>query len=194
MPYWIYSSDEVEKLRLTKAEYRIMGYIGYRAGPPRYVCFANVAKIAYDTKTHPVYVRHVIRHLEHRGLVIKTERPGRTNELRLVDKIQWMAAHPHGDADKVHVRYEETRDESAKRIMWETLWTICPDAPKSRYEKLYKEDPTLFESVLADVKERVERERDPRRSAESIGPIKNVWGLFQYTWDSWKRTNDKRKR
>lgn len=192
LPYWAIVTNEFNDLGLTKAEFRVMSYIACVAGPPRYVCFAKVETIARETRTNPVYVRWIIRHLVHRRLVEKMQRPGKTCELRLADKLKWLAMHGQ-DADQVHAPYEESKDEAMEKIVWERLWTICPGAPKARYEKLYKEDPNLFEAVLADVEHRVKRAKDPRLAADRLRPVDNVWGLFQFTWDSWKRQNRKRK-
>ena len=184
LQYWAIISNELDDLGLTKAEFRIFCHICRRAGPPRFVCNAGNRSIARITRTHPDYVRWVVRHLVQRRLLVRVPRPGRTTELHPADKFAWLNKHGT-DADKVNTAYEETAGESVYNILWSRLWTVMPGAKKARYEKRMKENPILFESVLAEVEDRVKRGKTA--SADSLSPIRDAVGLFEYTWSSFSK-------
>lgn len=189
-PFWCINTPELDELGLTKAEFRIFQHISRRAGPPHWICYAGIKSMARITRTHPDYVRWVIRHLIQRKLVLRVKRPGQSSHLRVADKMAWLAKHGM-DADQVSTAYEETAAESAVQELWGRLWKLIPTAPKIRYERRMKENRHLFESVLADVEERVKRGASPRYSADRLGAVKDVVGLFEFTWTKFSEANKK---
>lgn len=187
LAYWAIITPELDDLGLTKAEFRIFCHILRRAGPPRYVCYAGIRKIAEITRTHPVYVKWVIRHLVHRKLILRTKRPGQTSELRPAEKFSWLNAR---EVDRTFFGYEERPQEAAENILWQRLWNIIPDAKKIRYEKRMREHPRIFESVLADVEERVKRgSSSSRYYSDRLPAVRDTTGLFEFTWKKFMEAN-----
>jgi hypothetical protein len=188
LPYWANVSSEMDDLGLTKAEFRILSHILRRAGKDS-VCDASVRTMARVTRTHPVYVRWIIRHLLKRKLIIRTIRPGRVNILEPAPKFEWLAVYgPNAIARPRD--YEETADEATAHVLWARLWEIMPGAPKARFDKNMKEDRHLFERVLADVEDRVKRGKGNR--ADSLPPVRDVTALWNFTWTEFKKANPKR--
>ena len=184
LPYWAIISKEYRDLGLTKSEFAVFGNIISRAGWNKKhrcvgVCRAGTRRIADDTHTRPDYVRWVVRHLLFEGLLTRVVNPGRASELRPVDKIAWLAQHPHGRAHQVK-GYEETADESRLTILWHRLWILLPTAKKIRYERRMKEDALLFESCIIELEDAVLREEHQART--SRGQIKDRVALFEFFW------------
>jgi len=181
-------SKEFDELGLTKAEFRIFCHISRRAGPPDFLCHAGIKSMARITRTHPDYVRWIIRHLIGRKLILRIKRPGQSSHLRLCDKFSWLAKYGT-DADKVDTSYEETAGESAVAILWGRLHAVLPTAPRVRYEKRMKEHRHLFESVLAEVEHRVKRGQSGRYSSDKLDLVKDPAGLFEFTWKQFSEAN-----
>lgn len=188
LPYWGIISQDLDELGLTKSEFRIFAHVLRRAGPPRYVCNAGNRSISRITRTHPDYVRWVIRHLVKRKLLLRVVRPGQSTELRPCDKFAWLERHCR-DADAVDTSYEETAGESQTQILWSRLWALVPGAPKARYERKMKDHPSVFESVLAEMENRVARGSNPRFSADRLAPVRDTAGLFEFTWKKYLEAN-----
>jgi hypothetical protein len=190
LPYWAVITRELDELGLTKAEFRIVCHIARRQGKNG-VCNAGIESIARWTRTHPVYVRWVLRHLIQRKLVIRTCRAGRTNYLRLADKFEWLNRYGP-DADQVKTRYEETAGLAQKQVLWARVWETIPNAPKSLFEARMKEDPQLFEAALDEVENRVKRGN--MKGPDRLSNITNPLGYFHYIWETWKSANGRAKK
>src|ERR1700678_3320543 len=188
VPWWGLVSRELDDLGLTKAEVRIFCHILRRAGYEK--CTAGNRSIARVTRTHPVYVRWIIRHLLKRKLIIRIVRPGRTNQLEPHPKYEWLARYG-GDADSPSQPYEETKDEAANHVLWSRVWTVMPGAPKAPFEKRMKENRRLFESVLAEVEDRIKRGNS--KYGDSLSRVRNPVGYFNDTWERWFKANPKKE-
>lgn len=152
-------------------------------------CDAGVKSIGRITRTHPVYVRWVIRHLIQRKLVVRLIRPGRTSVLEPALKYQWLAKNGP-DADQPSEAYEETADEASEHVLWARLWVCIPQAPRAPFAKQMKEDRWLFERVLAETEDRIKRGRS--KGSDSLGPLVNPRGYWNYTWEQFKKANTKK--
>lgn len=199
-PYWGTISRELnEKLRLTKAEFRILFYIVGRAGKDS-ACICGVKRIAYETRTHPVYVRWIVRHLLQRKLIKRICRPGSTNELRPAGKAEWLLRFgqydEHGewsykdDGAQPEFTYEETASESHIKILWDRAFAAIPNAPKALFDKRMKDEPELFERVLAEVEDRAKRGR--MAGADRLPKLEDPLAYFNYTWSNWMTANGRK--
>jgi hypothetical protein len=189
VPWWGLIARELDDLGLTKAEFRIFCHILRRAGSGS-VCNAGVRSMARVTRTHPVYVRWIVRHLLKRKLILRTIRPGHTNVLEPAPKYEWLARYGT-DADLPAKPYEETADEAALHVLWSRVWTVMPGAHKAPFEKRMKADRHLFERVLAEVEDRARRGQS--KGADQLLALKDPVAYFNYTWDQFRKANPKKK-
>jgi DNA-binding MarR family transcriptional regulator len=175
LPFWCIISADLDDLGLTKAQFRIVAHIARRCGRDG-VCFSTVEEIGRVTRTHPVYVRWVVRHLVHRGLVVRTLRPGHTNYLELSDKAAWIAAGGKPQRGPV----EEDTSEAGTKVLWERLWDLVPGAQRLRYQKRMKADPRKFERVLDELENRIKRGQSA--GPDRLEPVQSNEAMMEVIW------------
>lgn len=146
------------------------------------VCIAGTRRIAVETRTHPDYVRAIVRYLKRVGLITRVFNPGagRRTELRPVDKFAWLKANPHGIADRATFQFEETSQEVSVIMMWRRLFDLLPGARKIRYERRMKMNPKVFLSVIEELEDTKRQDGNADRTGKER--IRDWVGFFEYTW------------
>lgn len=177
---WGLVSNSLNRLGLHKGAFRVFCYILCRAGE-KGVCYAAVGTIARETHTHPVYVRHLVRYLVRKKLILRHCRAGRTNAWKVTPKWEWIKAHGYKVAD-VSTRYEESAGEVVMHVLWARIWETIPNAPKALFEKRIKQHPELFERCLCEVEERTRRGHDPRQVHDRLSKLNSPLKWFNYWW------------
>jgi hypothetical protein len=184
LPYWAIVSNELdEKLALSKAEFRVFCHYLRRCGRDNTPCYAGVKSISRLTRTHPVYVRFIRAQLAHRGLLIITQRPGRTPHVSIADKNSWLARNEGKPQPAAPM--EEDVHEAKEKVLLYRFWSLCPGAPRLPFGAWIKRDPALFQRVLDSLADDIARAEDPRRAAEKGTPIKDKAAYVKYYWSLW---------
>jgi hypothetical protein len=175
LSYWAIVSREARSLGLTKGEFTIWMNIASHAGKDGF-CKCSVATLARETRTHPVYVRWLIRHLLKRKLVLRYMRPGEPNWYRLADKLSWLKDHGLGGPRT----YEETAGEAADHVFWGQIWEVIPNAPRALFKRRMAQDRAKFNQVLARVRARVQR--GDMMGSDALPELKSALAYFHWCW------------
>jgi DNA-binding MarR family transcriptional regulator len=196
--FWCLISREFDELhkrhRITKTEKAIMAHVSRREGD-ELGCVAGLKSIARFTGTHPRWARYCIDRLVRIGLLERDRRAGRTNVLRLCDKLEWMIkAGAEWKPGAPPPPPEESPHDARRRILWAELRDIIPEAKWRPFEQMMNKDIGVFENVLRELRDRVKRSTDPRikESPDGATPIGNMTGFFVDLFGRWLKDKESR--
>jgi hypothetical protein len=194
---WVIPSREFDELLVnhgfTKTDREIMLHVARRESIER-GCDAGLADLAHFTRTHKDYVRHRLKYLVARGIILRVRRPGDSSVLRLVDKFTWLNANPLQPGKRPIPPPEESADEVKRKILWERIWQIPGGygAARKTFQAMMDQNLPVFEAVVSEMENRVKRslpENEQIYGPDSLPAVKNFAGMFVDLFNRWNKAN-----